>query len=191
MPRCAKCQGEMVIDPTPLRSHTEVMGGIHVVLMDSVREMKCPNHPDVVFTEVPDLEGLRAAVAVKRVGVAEKLTGSELRFLRRVAGWKATELAEKINKSEEVISRWESGKQTIGESTERLLRLLVGLELREKTSVPFDPKLIAMLKIRPLRDVKRPVHILLQFNRREVVRLVAEAQATETRWLVDQTAAAM
>jgi transcriptional regulator with XRE-family HTH domain len=157
MPRCTICESVLAKAEQHLPQYIEKVAGIPVVLLNCVESYTCPQHPDEqAFTHVPDQEDLEAAVAVARIQIPQKLNGKEIRFLRKVAGWTAKEFAAQMNISEEVVSRWENGKTTIGPSSESKLRLIVGIKIKEKDhkapGVYFDPLEVASLKLEPVRD---------------------------------------
>src|SRR5262245_36801656 len=74
---------------------------------------------------VPNLDGLHHAVARSRVEKQERLSGAEVRFLRKLLGWSGVDFAEHMGTSAETVSRWENGSTPIGPQADRLLRLMV------------------------------------------------------------------
>jgi transcriptional regulator with XRE-family HTH domain len=54
-----------------------------------------------------------------------RLTKDEIRFLRKYLGYSGVDFAKVIGVAAETISRWENGKEKIGPSTEKLIRMLV------------------------------------------------------------------
>jgi transcriptional regulator with XRE-family HTH domain len=93
-----------------------------VVLINAAEE-----HSDavgnVLGVSVPNLEGLAAAVAVARAFLPVELTGSEVRFLRKVIGMSAKDFAEALKLDPASLSRWENNKQTLGGWAESQVRL--------------------------------------------------------------------
>ena len=75
------------------------------------------------IVEVPDLVGLIAAVIRSRVVDPRKLSGEEIRFLRRALGVQAKKLAAFLELAPEHFSRCESGNRTLSASAEKQLRL--------------------------------------------------------------------
>jgi DNA-binding transcriptional regulator YiaG len=78
---------------------------------------------NVLGVSVPDLEGLAAAVAVARAFLPVELTGSEVRFMRKVIGMSAKDFAEALKLDPASLSRWENNKQTLGGWAESQVRL--------------------------------------------------------------------
>jgi len=59
--------------------------------------------------EVEELQAAEAVEIVKR-GIR---TGLEFKLVRKMAGFKATEIASLLNVTAETVSRWESGASTL------------------------------------------------------------------------------
>lgn len=78
---------------------------------------------NVLGVSVPDLEGLAAAVAVARAFLPVELTGSEVRFMRKVIGMSAKDFAEALKLDPASLSRWENNKQVLGGWAESQVRL--------------------------------------------------------------------
>jgi transcriptional regulator with XRE-family HTH domain len=54
-----------------------------------------------------------------------RLSGAEVRFLRKVLGWSASDFAAHMGATPETVSRWETDTTPIGPQADRLLRLMV------------------------------------------------------------------
>lgn len=113
-----------------LREHdvTDLIG-LRVVVANTAHEIT--EEDGSVSVEVPGIESLSAAAAVARCLMPIRLEGNELRVIRRIAGWTATDLAAKLGEktSVETISRWENDKQPMGGYAEKVFRLVVCEEL--------------------------------------------------------------
>jgi DNA-binding transcriptional regulator YiaG len=139
--------------------------GVGVLLINSAFEA---TQDGVTAPIVPDINGLEAAVAVARATVPAKLSGKEIRFLRKALGLRATALAEFLDVTPETFSRWENGKETISNNPERILRLRVVHGLRGRAiGVKAASDAVLDLKISPFRMSVAPT--TLKFDRVEVV----------------------
>jgi transcriptional regulator with XRE-family HTH domain len=132
-----------------LREHdvTDLIG-LRVVVANVALEFTDENGEKSV--EIPDIEALSAAAAVGRCLVHVRLLGSELRAIRKIIGWTATDLAARMGErtSPETISRWENEKQPMGGYAEKVFRLVVCEELKDRVpGVPYDGATIAHLII--------------------------------------------
>jgi len=121
--------------------------GMPVVLVNSVVEVSC-EACGVAEREIPDFDGLVAAVAVSRAMHPFKLRGEELRFLRKAMEVSGKELADVIGVTPETMSRWENNRDPITPAMEKLIRLMVIARLGEKVpAMDFDPKEVADMRI--------------------------------------------
>lgn len=141
---------------------TDVIG-IPIVLHHSVWEERVPEEeePRVV---IPDLEGLIAAAAIARIKCPFKLSGREIKFLRKALGISGKELAKKLNVAKETVSRWENAKEPVGPMAERLLRIYVGLKLQtDAPAVQFDPEDVMMMEVQSVR--RADATLVMHFSR--------------------------
>lgn len=89
---------------------------------------------------IPRIEALNRSLGAALIAKASRLTGDEVRFLRKSLGWSARTFAARMGTSPETVSRWENGKQSMAQSSERLLRVLVAIEvpIEEYTSESLE-----------------------------------------------------
>src|SRR5438445_10959589 len=122
MKTCGKCGGETRMQPiTRYQIKKEQVGGMHVEVMDAVKELVC-DKCGILRVDIPNLPGLMAAIAVSRSKHERKLNGSEIRFLRKAVEETAKEFAGHLDVTEETVSRWENDRLAISNSVERMLR---------------------------------------------------------------------
>lgn len=156
MDTCGKCGGELRMQPiSRYEPKKEMAGGIKVVLVnDAVSGLVCQKCGNITKVDIPNLPGLIAAIAVCRSTEPTKLSGKEIRFLRRAMERTAKELAGDLDVTEETVSRWENDRLAISTATERLLRYQVCLRLGDKApAVDFEPEHVLYgMKIRAVRD---------------------------------------
>lgn len=74
---------------------------------------------------IPNIEGLHQAVARTVIARPSRLSGAEIRYLRKVLGWSGVDFADHMGTTAETVSRWETGATPIGPQADRLLRLMV------------------------------------------------------------------
>lgn len=162
MNTCSTCGGPASAEK--LLPHYQVTSiGVEVVVVDSAVEYTCDEcgRKEVA---VPDLKGLTAAAAVARVQFPQKLSSSEVKFLRKSIQLTAKQLGDCLEVSPETVSRWENDKTPIGPGSEKLLRLLVGVILGESApGVDFDEKAVLDMKVQSVYSSPEP--IIMQFER--------------------------
>ena len=164
MKTCGKCGGDGRMRPIPrYQARKELMGGMHVELIDVVQTLVCDKCGTVLRTDIPDMPGLIAAVSVGRAKERIKLTGQEIRFLRKAVGLTAKELARDLDVSEETVSRWENGHLAIGNSVERILRWKVCNALQERApAIEWDDdEILTRMEIIPVSTEP----LVMAFNR--------------------------
>ena len=103
---------------------TDLGAPFKVVLHDSV-EVVLDGAGGIAQYTIPNLEGLLRVVAMTRLMHPRKLSGPDIKFLRKATCLKQKELAAKIDLLPETLSRVEAGKQPISPGSEKLLRLYV------------------------------------------------------------------
>lgn len=74
------------------------------------------------YTGIPNMEGLDETLAKLVISQSTRLTGDEIRFLRKYLGLSQEDLARKMGVQPESISRWENERANMSEPHERLLR---------------------------------------------------------------------
>jgi transcriptional regulator with XRE-family HTH domain len=149
-----------------------------VVLVNAVTETVCTRCRRVEGITIPNPAGAIAAAGIARVMHPVKLTGAELRAVRRAAGRTAKDLANVLDVRAETVSRWETGAEPIGSANEKLARLALGAALDIGQGAPslvaFDPDAIVAMQLRAPRAGGRPPEIRLELVR---VRNAASAGA--------------
>lgn len=96
-----------------------------VILVKSVRRYYDIDSDKVIRTWIPNLTGLRKAVALARCMNPRKLSGLEIKFVRKAIDYKAIELANLLDIGPEHLSRCESGERLLSGAAEKLLRVIV------------------------------------------------------------------
>ena len=118
---CANC-GRTVTPERRNYRYTE--SGLSNVILQGVEVADCPacGHSDVT---IPHLAKIHRAIALALANSPVRLTGEQLRFLRKHLGYSGEELAKYLHTDKTKISKWERGEDAIGSSSDRLIRLLV------------------------------------------------------------------
>jgi DNA-binding transcriptional regulator YiaG len=93
-----------------LPAYVDRLMGVRALLIESAFEVEHDGTKGIV---VPDVNGLQIAAAVARAIVPAKLTGKEIRFLRKAIGMRAADLARFLDVTAETMSRWENDREVI------------------------------------------------------------------------------
>jgi putative zinc finger/helix-turn-helix YgiT family protein len=94
-----------------------------LVLVDAQIEV-CPKCGDRVI-HTPAVDQLHELITSVLAEKKSRLSGSEIRFMRNHIGLESGEFAKVIGSDPGTVSRWESGKQTVGRHSDLLIRALV------------------------------------------------------------------
>src|SRR5690606_8452585 len=94
--------------------------GLPNVTLVGVPARKC-RECGCVRVRIPGIEGLHRTLALTVLRKQSRLTGAEVRFLRKYIGLSGADFARRVGAEPETISRWENDKQGMGPQTERLL----------------------------------------------------------------------
>lgn len=119
---CLMCGEEMETHTGNVRY--EALPG---AILKGVRINECPNCGEREI-EIPRIAELNRVLAKVLICQAARLTGPEIRFLRKHLGLAGCDFADRMGVSASTVSRWEAGKQKIGPSNDRLLRMMVAYE---------------------------------------------------------------
>jgi transcriptional regulator with XRE-family HTH domain len=111
----------------------------------------------VLGVAVPNAEELAGAVALALCYMPVRLTGAEVRFIRRVLGMTGQELAAALEMDPATLWRWEHGKQDLGGWADKCIRMAAILLLRDRAlGFRFQPQDLVTLRLRPRPDGVNP-----------------------------------
>lgn len=98
----------------------------------------CTDDSGETCCAIPNINQLHRAIAEAIVGLPQKMSGAELRFLRTEMGMTQAELARIVHRQPLEISRWERAETEIDDNAEVVLRFLAveKLELLRVDTVP-------------------------------------------------------
>jgi len=120
--KCMTCgKGELKVSR---ENHRYTESGLSNVTLLGVEVRRCPKCGDVEVA-IPRIAQLHRAIAFVLAGQRAKLTGAEVRFLRKYLGRSGADFAAMIGVTPETVSRWENDREPMGATAERLLRLMV------------------------------------------------------------------
>lgn len=105
------------------RNYRYLESGLPNVVLQGVEIADCPvcGTSDVI---IPRMAKIHRAIAQAIVNSPARLTGEQLRFLRKFLGWSGDQMASYLHTDKTKISKWETGDDRIGPATDRLVRLI-------------------------------------------------------------------
>ena len=146
--KCIECR-------TPMKSRKEnyrydFCGLKHITLI-GILVSRCPACPNVEIS-IPRVVDLHRRIARALIEKATRLTGEEIRFLRRSLGWTGSEFAKHMGVADETVSRWENDAAPIGPQADRLLRMVIAqwrltTRYRPERLTSINPKRAAITRL--------------------------------------------
>lgn len=161
--RCLECGGKM---RGTLGNYRYTECGLDSVNLVDVMVYNCKC--GAIMPQIPAMGELHRTIAFSLINKETLLSGSEIRFLRKMAGLSGVEMSQLLGTHKTNLSKWENGKLSISKRTDATLRLLSFtamlqqlLKLQDKK---FMPRLAEALKqlsdvdlnavLRKVRDVE-------------------------------------
>ncbi len=144
MRRCRKCGGLM--ERSVRAEHTEDLGGVVVKVLNAVQVLHCAKC-ETEMVAIPDEDGLARATAISRALIPIRLSGREVKFLRRVLDMTQPEFAKAMDLAAESVSRWETDARGVGIACEKLVRHnTCALLYKDTRGSQYDPAVIAHMQ---------------------------------------------
>lgn len=163
MTKCLECGCPNMMH-TILDEWVEDLGGVTVKLFDAVHCytcQKCGNRE----TEIPHLKSLVRTAAIARALIPVKLSGPEIRFMRRALDMTQEEFGDAMGVgAKETVSRWETDAKGMGEFTEKTIRHNICALLHEQEpSFAYNPADITKMRVHELEEgvVLAPIELQL------------------------------
>lgn len=114
---------------------------------------------------IHDVEGLHRAIGLFLANHRERLSGEEVRFLRKEMDLPQAQLAKLLEVSTDTVREWESGRGRIGGPADKLLRLIY----------------TEMVTDEPATHIRERLERIAQLNR-QVYAETLEFEETERGW---------
>jgi putative zinc finger/helix-turn-helix YgiT family protein len=118
---CIQCGGKLTMKRENYRYIASGLSNVTLLGVKVRRCAKCGDH-EVVIPHIEELHRVLAAAVVRE---KSRLSKDGIRFLRKYLGYSGVDFAKVVGVSAETISRWENGKEKMGSSAEKLVRMLV------------------------------------------------------------------
>lgn len=103
-----------------------------VVLINSVTQLIDDETGEVEQVIIPNMRGLIKCIAITRIFQSRKLSGDEIKFIRKAFKFSAKRVAELIDVTPEHLSRCESGERTLSVANEKCFRASIFLDQIQK-----------------------------------------------------------
>lgn len=126
---CYECHGKM---HGSRQNYCYTESGLPSVVLMNILVFHCANCSAIV-PEIPDAGWLHRKIAWDLMLKKTLLSGEEMKFIRKVAGYSATELASVMGTTKVTMSRWETGTTKISKENDRLFRLVCFMQMIRRT----------------------------------------------------------
>jgi len=132
--------------------------GLPNIVVKNVEVRRCPECGEqaIVYQRMEELVRTITRAVIEKSG---RLTGAEIRFLRKSLGWSRLDFASHFGIAPETITRWESGQQAMGPIADRLLRVSVA------KWKPIQDYSVEALDI--VSESSRPLKLKIEMKRNE------------------------
>lgn len=120
--KCRTCNKAELTAGAETYLYTE--SGLPNVVLVGVEVRRCPScgHHELVLPRVTELHRTIAHTVIHKLA---RLSGAEVRYLRKYLGWSGADFARHMGVDPSTVSNWENDKDPIGPTSDRLLRLMV------------------------------------------------------------------
>ncbi len=120
--KCRACGKGDLVSGRERVNYTD--SGLPNVWLDNVEVRRCPMCKEHVVI-ISAVEHLHRAIALAVTMKPSRLTGMEVRFLRKILGFSGVDFARHVGVDPTILSKWENDALPIGEQSDRLLRMMV------------------------------------------------------------------
>ena len=122
MRNCLQCGAKMIVKRGESYKAKEI--GLPNITLVGVDINRCPKCGEEEVS-IPNIEGLHRVISFALTKKQERLSGVEIRFLRKYLRWSGSDFARTFGVAKETVSRWENDKERISPPADRLLRFFV------------------------------------------------------------------
>jgi putative transcriptional regulator len=154
--KCHTCrEAEMSVTR---ENHLYRESGLPNVVLVGIEVRRCSSC-GAVELPLPRVSELHRVIAMSVIRKLARLSGAEVRFLRKYLGWSGEDFAAHMGVDPTTVSKWENEKEPIGASSDRLLRLLVA---RRSPVEQYDDDVLTKIEDRrepaPMMKLSRSSH---------------------------------
>jgi len=119
--KCPECGTPM---STLVENHRYDESGLPNIVLAGIEKHHCPKCAEELVS-IPRMEDLHRTIAFAIAEQLARLSGAEIRFLRKYLGWSGADFARNIGVAATTVSKWENEQEPMGTTAERWLRLAV------------------------------------------------------------------
>lgn len=139
---CWECGTELKVIHGKPYHYTEC--GLPNVHLYGIVQYECPTC-NTTSVSLPSINDLHRTIGKAVVHKKDRLTGAEVKFLRKELNLKSKKLAEILGVKPETFSRWENEKTPISETCDKFLRNLYISYVSEQTGEFMEGGILGLL----------------------------------------------
>lgn len=130
--KCSNCGSEAKVSVGTYPFNESGLSGVTLIGIELIECEACQNVDPII----PDVNDLMRALAWHLTTQRYRLSGEDVRFLRKYLKMTGVEFARLLGADKSTLSKWENGEDPIGTANERLIRsvvLTLGDGLKERS----------------------------------------------------------
>ena len=156
MHECTNCGNPVIPDR---RNYRYAESGLSNVILQGIEVADCQEcgNSDII---IPWMAKIHRAIAQALANSPARLTGEQLRFLRKHLGLSGDQLGRYLHTDKTKVSKWERDQDRIGPAADRLVRLLVAaLDSELRPGVSAIAEHLPQISDRPGRTLELHVDV--------------------------------
>lgn len=155
--KCQNC-GNLIRGVRENYHYTEC--GLNSVYLKKILVFHC--ECGAIVPEIPQIAVLHRSIMLEVLKKTTLLSGQEIRFLRKMAGFNAVELARFMGVHPVTVSKWENNAKDIGSSNDRVLRLICFTGMLQQILKHKDDNLLGTLAVRAKEISSLNIRVFLE-----------------------------
>ncbi len=117
---CSNCGAPAIVARGKYKFTGSGLKNVLLIGVELVKCKKCGNVDPII----PDMKGLMQCLALAVLEKPWKLSGDEIRYLRKYLRMTAQEFGGYIGVDKTTVSKWENDRDQVGESSDKLIRAI-------------------------------------------------------------------
>jgi putative zinc finger/helix-turn-helix YgiT family protein len=145
---CSQCGGKARTKTDQYAYRESGLDNVTLIGIDLIECGNCGNKDPVI----PHINELRSVIAEALISKPARLSGRELRYLRKYLELSAREFSKLIHVDPSTLSKWENGEDKVGPQSDLVVRALIAAK-KEENYQELVEKLNALDESRNALDI--------------------------------------
>jgi putative zinc finger/helix-turn-helix YgiT family protein len=130
MHTCSECGASTRVLKGSYAYHESGLDNVTLNGIELIRCNACGNEDPII----PKVNELRSVIAEALISKPARLSGKELRYLRKFLEFNAREFSKIIHVNPSTLSKWENGEDPVGTQSDLVVRALIAAKKEENFS---------------------------------------------------------